>query len=159
MEDEYEFLATVLEDDAEVTSHYVRVPDDVARALVARGVTKLEGRLDLTVFRRTLHRHTGGGHVLKFGKSWLRGAEVRAGDEVVIAMSEDPNPERVDVPVELEEALEWEPEARAVWDAMNPGKRRTLAYQVERGKKKDTRRRSAQKLLAQLQAEVEARDA
>ena len=159
MEDEYEFLAEVLNDgeaEAGYMSRYVRVPDDVAAAFEEAGVTKVVGTLDLTEFRRTLHRSGDGGRVLKFGRSWLSGAEAKVGDEVLITLREDPFPDRVELPVEFEELLTWEPEAQAVWEAKPPGKRRTLAYQIARGKKEETRQRRAQKLLAELLKEAEA---
>ncbi len=159
MEHEYEFVARVSEDTSEDVSfmrHYLPLPRDVGEALTARAVTHVMGRVEMTSFRRALHRDARGGVYLKFGRSWLRGAGLSVGEEVVVAMSVDPDPSRVHVPPVLADLLSWEPDAAEAWEALTPGRRKTLAYQVDRAKRPETRERRARELVEELMRQVEA---
>ena len=59
-------------------------------------------------------------------------------------------PDAVQIPEELQAALESDPRAQAEWARLTPGRRRTLAYSVERGKRPETRRRRAGAVVDEL---------
>jgi len=128
--------------------HYVPVPEDVARAL--EGVERLVGSLDGRRFRRVLHERPDGSPCLKLGVSWLRDAGLNEGDLLEVELAPDPDPDRVELPEELERALDDDPEAAFAWRELTPGKQRTLAYGVARAKRPETRMRRARALAASL---------
>ncbi|MEM0960990.1 MAG: YdeI/OmpD-associated family protein [Bacteroidota bacterium] len=69
-----------------------------------------------------------------------------------VTVAEDPDPDRVDLPDELQAALDLDPVASAAWRALTPGRQRTLAYGVGRAKRPETRVRRALALLDQVKA-------
>ncbi|MFK7989460.1 MAG: YdeI/OmpD-associated family protein [Sandaracinaceae bacterium] len=154
--DPCEFVAPVLFDpavEAGYMKHFVPIPSDVAARLgsAKRRVGSVDGR----PFRRVMHRRPDGSPCLKFGEGWLREAGLPDGTEVLVVLGEDPNPDAVDLPDELQAALSNDAEAKLLWTMLTPGKQRTLAYGVERAKRPDTRRRRAAAVPAALVAEID----
>ena len=151
----HRFPAPVLFDpevEAGYMKHFVPVPEDVARSL--QGAARLVGKLDDRPFRRVFHERPDGSPCLKFGAGWLAEAKLTEGDEVIVELAADPEPDRVDLPEELELALAADPEAAMAWAALTPGKQRTLAYGVERAKRPETRRKRATATLEQVLGEA-----
>ena len=147
----HEYPAPVLVDDeveAGYMKHYVPVPTAIADAL--GGAAHVEGTLGGVPFRRTLQRTPDGGARLRFGAGWLRDAGIAPGAVVTVTLREDPAPDRVDVPPELQAALDQDPGAKAAWAALTPGKQRTLTYGISRGKREETRIRRAVALATAL---------
>ncbi|MEM6451227.1 MAG: YdeI/OmpD-associated family protein [Cyanobacteria bacterium P01_D01_bin.105] len=56
----------------------------------------------------------------------------------------------VDVPDLLNQALSQEPQAKATWDRLSPGKRRGLAYRVSSAKTEPTQMRRVAKVIEML---------
>ena len=63
------------------------------------------------------------------------------------------DPESVDVPPELQDALQANRAAAAAWDALTPGKRRSLSYRVASAKRTPTRSRRVEEVLDELLGE------
>ena len=150
-EEPHRFVAPILFDPAVADGymkHYVALPAAVDAAL--GDAKRFVGALDDVAWRRTLHRRADG-RCLKFGLSWLKDAGFAAGDLVEVTISVDPDPDRVDLPPELEAAFEAAPDARWAFIQLTPGKQRTLIYPVLRAKKPETKARRAAALVAQLQ--------
>ncbi|MEM7789247.1 MAG: YdeI/OmpD-associated family protein [Bacteroidota bacterium] len=131
--------------------HYVPLPEAVADAL--DGHDRVEGTLGGHAFRRTVQRRPDGARWLRFGAGWLRDAGLAVGEVVLVEVGPDLDPDRVDLPAELEAALALDPEAARAWDALPPGKRRTLAYGVGRAKRPETRERRALALAEAVRTE------
>ncbi|MEM1448299.1 MAG: YdeI/OmpD-associated family protein [Planctomycetota bacterium] len=154
--DEHRFEATIVHDDAIAKGymkHYVSVPDDVARALEESGGGRLVGSIDGIVFSRTMQRRPDGGPCLRFGAGWLRDAGLEEGTVVEVVVRRDPDPDRVEIPSELTSALRALPGVAKYWASLTPGRRRTLAYSIERAKRPETRERRVNALIELLQDE------
>jgi uncharacterized protein YdeI (YjbR/CyaY-like superfamily) len=76
---------------------------------------------------------TGGRWYLMLSKAVLKRARLRLGDITRVA-SADADQDAVDVPPPLAEALDADPDLRAAWNALTPGKRRGLAHRVASAK-------------------------
>ncbi len=124
--------------------HFVAVPDAVVAELGLEGGGRVRGALNEVAFSRVLQRRDDGSVYLRFGEGWLRDAGAHPGERVTVLLQPDPDPNHVEVPAELAEALEAHPEASAAWASFTPGRRRTLAYGVERAKRPETRRLRAE---------------
>ncbi len=61
------------------------------------------------------------------------------GDVLFASLKPDPDPDSVDVPDELVEALAEHPEAQERFDAWTPGKKRSLASYITQAKRSETR--------------------
>ncbi|MEO0598401.1 MAG: YdeI/OmpD-associated family protein, partial [Chloroflexota bacterium] len=142
--------------DAGYMKHYVPIPDDIAQVFHEADITHVEGQLDDVAFRRVLHERIGDEGVemcLKFGMTWLKQAGFDIADPVVVTLAPDPDPDRVDLPDELEAALaDADDEIAQFWETLSPGKRKTLVYGIERAKRPETRIRRANKVLDEVRA-------
>lgn len=147
----FEFNAPLMFDlavDDGYMKHYVPVPADVATHLA--DAPRLRGRVGGHAFRRVMHRRGDGEHCLKFGAGWLKTRGLMVGDVLAVEVSIDPEPDRVDVPEALEDALLAAPDAALRWDLLTPGKQRTLVYAIERAKRPETKARRALKVIESL---------
>ena len=79
-----------------------------------------------------------------------------AGDCVTVEVELDTEPREVEVPPELAEALEPEPELRAFFDGLSYTHRREYAEWVAEAKRVETRRRRAAKAVELLRDGVDA---
>lgn len=127
--------------------HFVAVPDEAGRAFREAGIGRVAGWLGPHAFRRALHTREDGSTSLRFGEGWLRDAGLCVGDELAVVLMADPDPNQVDIPYELSRALAEEPEVQEAWEALTPGKRRTLAHPVAQAKRAETRERRAAKTI------------
>jgi len=126
--------------------HFVDIPDAVLDALGLKGGDRVRGALNEVAFSRVLQQRDDASVYLRFGEGWLRDAQAHPGDRVTILLEPDPDPNHVEIPAELAQALEAHPAAAAAWASFTPGKRRTLAYGVERAKRPETRVLRAEKV-------------
>jgi hypothetical protein len=133
---------------------HVEVPEEVVLALKDAGVRRVQGELDGHPFARALHVDRSGLGALRFGRTWLRDAGVTLGQRVILMIEPEPNPDQVEPPPELREALDARPTAWEGWKAARTGHRRSLAYSVERGKREETRNRRAERIVDDLLLEM-----
>jgi len=134
--------------------HFLDVPDAVLDELGLKAGDRVRGALNEVAFSRVLQQRDDGTVYLRFGEGWLRDAEAHPGDRVTMLLEPDPDPNHVEIPEELAEALEAHPAASAAWAAFTPGKRRTLAYGVERAKRPETRLRRAEQVVDEILLEL-----
>lgn len=134
--------------------HFVAVPDAVLEELGLDGRARVRGSLNELAFSRVLHQRDDGSVYLRFGEGWLRYAQAHPGDRVTIVLQPDPDPNHVEIPAELAEAIEAHPAASDAWASFTPGKRRTLAYGVERAKRPETRVLRAEKVVDEILLEL-----
>ena len=147
----YEFLAPILQDaDIEdgYMKHYVPLPHDIAEELA--DAERLLGEIDGCAFRRTLQKRHNGDPCLRFGKAWLRNNRLQIGAVVPISLQIDPDPDRVDIPEELEEALLQDAKGAWAWAQLTPGRKRSFAYHITLAKRPETRARRAVELLKKI---------
>lgn len=130
--------------------HYIPLPDDVAEAIRSTGADRVVGTVEGRPFSRALFQANGDVTVLRFGESWLRDSNLVVGDAVKLVVRADPTGEGLELPAELESALDAHPVARAAWESATPGRRRTLAHMVARGKRVPTREKYAAKVITEL---------
>ena len=82
-------------------------------------------------------------------KDFLAQAKLQRGDEVVFRFSPvDPN--RVEVPMELEQALQTHRTADTIWKKLSAGKRREFANRVASAARETTRQKRVYQLIEEL---------
>lgn len=138
--------------------HYIPVPETVAQAFNDAGITHLQGQLNEQEFRRVLHTRADGSACLKFGLTWLKQAGLPVGTEVTVLLEPDPDPDRIDIPIELLGELQAEPEIMEAFAQLPTGKQKTLAYSVERAKRIETRVRRARAIVDDLRQSLAESD-
>lgn len=133
--------------------HYVPVPEEVVLTLREAGVKRVFGEIDGHEFHRALHVNAAGLGRLHFGARWLGDAGLIMGQKVTVAIQPEAA-DHVEVPAELEEALSARSTAREGWEQLTPGRRRSLAYSVERAKRAATKVRRAERIVDDVLMEM-----
>ena len=92
----------------------------------------------------------GGGRYLMLNKDVCAAVDIKLGDELDVSIEPDPNPDHVDLPDELAEALAAWPEAETAFNNHSGSHRRAMARLVDEAKQSETRIRRALKLTENL---------
>ena len=124
----------------------LRLPEEVAERLAAEGAKRVEGEMNehpvnLAPTRAPVIVET----FLWTGKSLLDRIGLAPGDEVEVRLRKAPDDE-VDMPDDLAAALRTAG-ATHLWEALTPGKRRGMLYQVGTAKTRATRDKRIAKLI------------
>ena len=125
------------------------VPAQVLAAL-GKGLKRVIVTIRSQALRLGLLPLEGGGRYLMLNKDVCAAVGIQLGDELDITIEPDPNPDHVDLPEELAEALAAWPEAEAAFCNYSGAHRRAMARLVAEGKQRETRIRHALKLTENL---------
>ena len=93
---------------------------------------------------------SGGRHFIMLSKRVLKERNLIVGSPIDVAIR-IADQDGVEMPEELERALQKNPSARREWEKMTPGKRRGLAYHVTAAKTAPTRQKRVDLVLGMLQ--------
>lgn len=144
----YRFTAPLERMSGRFAWHYVEFPHDVVEVFGKRGEVRVKCLINGVAADRALMPTRSGYHILVFGTDLRRQAGIkRVGDQVHIELWLDPEPDHIDLPEELAEALDVFPPLKAAWDALTPGRMRNLCYWVRSGKTVPTRAKRVADLL------------
>ncbi|MGI4873975.1 MAG: YdeI/OmpD-associated family protein [Janthinobacterium lividum] len=128
----------------------VVVPAETVAALGGKVAKRVVATLNGHPERLGLLPLPGGGRHLMLRKALCQRLGLRIGQEITVSLAPDPNPDYVDLPAELAEALEAWPEAEAAFLAYSASHRRAMARKVEAAKLPETRARYAVQLAERL---------
>ncbi|UYZ62700.1 YdeI/OmpD-associated family protein [Hymenobacter weizhouensis] len=130
----------------------VQVPSLVLEALGGKGIKRVTGTVNGYPVRLGLLCQAGGGRYLMLNKDLCRSAGIQVGQRVTVALAPDPQPDHIDLPEELTEALAAWPEAEAGFQRLTAGMRRAVAYHVASARQAETRARRTVELVTRLAA-------
>lgn len=131
---------------------YVEFPHDVKHLFGKRGEVRVKTVINGVHVDRALMPTKSGIHILVLGGDLRRKAGLKKpGDMVTVELWLDPEPDRIDVPEELAETLDFIPEMKAEWDKLKPGMQRSLCYWVNSGKTVPTRAKRVAELLSRFE--------
>jgi hypothetical protein len=126
------------------------VPEQAWQALGGKAAKRVVATLNGQAERLGLLPLEGGGRYLMLRKELCQRLGLVIGQEVAVQLAPDPNPDHVDLPDELAEALAAWPEAEASFLAQSGAMRRAIARKVADAKRPDTRARYAVELAERL---------
>ena len=129
----------------------VYLPESITNRLPSgiQGRIRVDGVLDNFVFNGALQPASGGERYILLSKRVLRSIGREVGDTIAVAFSiADPN--AVQVPIELQHALQANELAGRVWQALTSGKRRGYAHRVSIAKKASTKAKRIEELMDEL---------
>ena len=126
------------------------VPAEVLAALGGKATKRVVVTIRGQVLRLGLLLLEGGGRYLMLNKDVCRAVGIELGQEMEVEIAPDPNPDHVDLPDELAEALAAWPEAEIAFSNYSGSHRRAIAYRVAEGKQPETRARRAVQLVERL---------
>lgn len=136
---EFEFTSSVCRVDGGVQPHALPIPHEVSEVLWAEGFKRLLVKFNDRELRRGLQGSRDIGSHIVVGLALLKEMGVREGDEILVSVKPDPDPDRIDVCDELLIAFEQDLPAKERWDTLALGKQRGLAYHVGSAKQEGTR--------------------
>ncbi|GAA4039816.1 hypothetical protein GCM10022409_27020 [Hymenobacter glaciei] len=126
------------------------VPIEVLEALGGKATKRVIATIRGHALRLGLLPLEGGGRYLMLNKDVCKAVGIVLGQELEVSMALDPNPDHVDVPDELAEALAAWPEAETAFDNYSGAHRRAMARLVAEAKQPATRARRAVTLVERL---------
>ena len=139
---------TTLEQSGKTATGF-RVPDEIVEALGGGRRPAVMVTINGFTYRSTVAPMAG--------ESWLgvsaenrAGAGVKGGDEIEVELARDTAPRVVDVPADLEVALDAEPTAKATFEGLSYSNRLWHVLQVTGAKTDETRQRRIAKSVATL---------
>lgn len=97
----------------------VVIGDDVAASLGLKQHSRVRGTISGASYRSSIAR-SGGVMYLGVHKATVERAGLAIGDSVEVTIQLDMEPREIDIPVELERALEAIAPAKAAWDDLSP---------------------------------------
>lgn len=131
---------------------YVEFPHDVKELFGKRGDVRVKCLINGVAADRALMPTKSGCHIIVLGGDLRRKAGIkRPGDFVRMELWPDPEPDRIDIPEELSETLDFIPEMKAAWDKLTPGMKRSMCYWVNSGKTVPTRAKRVAELLRRFE--------
>ena len=128
----------------------VVVPAEVLAALGGRATKRVVVTLGGQALRLGLLPLEGGGRYLMLNKDVCRTLGIALGQELHLTIEPDPNPNHVDLPDELAEALAAWPEAETAFNGYSGAHRRAMARLVAEARQPETRIRRAVQLVERL---------
>ena len=126
------------------------VPAEVLEALGGKSIKRVLVTIRGQALRLGLLPLEGGGRYLMLNKDVCAAVGIGLGNELEIGIAPDPNPDHVDLPDELAEALAAWPEAEAAFHNYSGAHRRAMARLVAEAKQPATRARRAITLAERL---------
>ncbi|MEM7677961.1 MAG: YdeI/OmpD-associated family protein [Myxococcota bacterium] len=138
----YRFTTTVdIYDFGRMQYTVAYVPGEIAAALPLSRYPRLriDGRVGGVPFHGAL-QPAGGVWYLILSKRLLKDAGLVLGDEVGISFV-IADQDAVDVPPDLEEAIQQRHDLREVWESLTPGRRRSFSHRVDSAVRLETRER------------------
>jgi hypothetical protein len=144
------FAAVVSRQETALRSHCLYIPPEIGdvfrQARIKRVIATLNGR----PYRRAIINNADGEQFLLIGNPILRDLRVHEGEIVVVELSADPEPDRIDLGEEFAEVLELDEEAAARFYSLTPGMQRSIASYVTSAKRQETRIKRALELAHKL---------
>ena len=126
------------------------VPAEILEALGGKKAKRVIVSIRGHALRLGLLPLEGGGRYLMLNKDVCRNVGIALGDELEISIAPDPNPDHIDLPDELAEALAAWPEAETAFNNYSAAHRRAMARLVDEARQPATRARRAVTLVERL---------
>lgn len=146
-----EFQA-VLEPDANSSATAISIPFDVEQAFGKKGRVPVRGTLDGVPFRSSIFRMGDAPYFMVVNRQMREAGGFTAGQTVSVVMERDDEPRTVDVPADLQAALDANEGALAAWNKLSFTHRREHVEAIVGAKQPETRARRIEKALAHLSA-------
>jgi len=143
------FHTTIKQSDKTATG--IEIPADVLEALGAGKKPPVRIAVNGYAYRSTVAT-IDGKFMVGFSADHRAASGIKGGDDVDVEIELDTEPRTVDVPADLQSALDAEPAARQTFDKLSNSLKGYHVYQVTSAKTDETRQRRIEKSVATLRA-------
>jgi hypothetical protein len=147
MSQKYSFRAVI--EDAGSGGAYVTIPFDVEQTFGKKRV-KIKAVIEGEPYRGTLLRMGGPQHMLLVLKEIRKKIGKSFGDEVTVELEEDLEPRQVELPADLQQALEANPNAKYIFNHLSYTHQREYVRWVMEAKRDQTRQERVQRTVEML---------
>jgi len=147
MTQKYQFRAVI--ENAGDGGAYVFVPMDVENTFGKKRL-KVKATIDGEPYRGTLVRMGSPQHILLVLKEIRERIGKTFGDEVSVEFEEDLDPRMLDVPPDLQHALNADPAAHAYFDRLSYTHQKEYVHWITEAKRDQTRQKRLQKTIDML---------
>ncbi len=130
--------------------YYIEFPFSVEKEFKTKSAVRVKGTLNDIPIDRALKPRGDGTHYILINTELRRQAGLRLGNEVTIRLVRNEQPDELEIPEELLEAFELEPEAQKTFEAQIPSMRRGMVYWINSSKRPETRAQRAGEILRRL---------
>jgi bifunctional DNA-binding transcriptional regulator/antitoxin component of YhaV-PrlF toxin-antitoxin module len=149
-----EFVAII--EDAGGGGTFVVVPFDV-EARFGKKRVKVKATIDGVPYRGSLMRMGGPCHMLGVLKEIREQLGKRPGDQVCVVLEEDTEPRLVQVPEDLRQALDAQPDAGRFFDGLSYTHQKEYVGWVAEARRPETREKRILKVVEMLRQGIKAR--
>ena len=143
------FHTTIKQSDKTATG--IEIPDEVVASLGAGKKPPVKMTVNGYAYRSTVAT-IDGKFMVGFSADHRAASGIKGGDDVDVEIELDTEPRTVDVPTDLQSALDAEPAARQTFDKLSNSLKGYHVYQVTSAKTDETRQRRIEKSVATLRA-------
>ena len=123
--------------------HSLILPEDVGERFLNAGHDRVKVRATFegrsVDFHAAIQKDRLGRHRMTFGKTLQKRLNVFVNDYFSLQFFEDNSKYGVDMPEEMEAVLDSDPEAHEAFEALTPGRKRSLIYHILKIKSSQTR--------------------
>jgi Bacteriocin-protection, YdeI or OmpD-Associated/Domain of unknown function (DUF1905) len=147
MSHKYQFRATI--ENAGGGGAYVIVPLDIEKTFGKKRL-KIKATIDGEPYRGSLVRMGTPNHMLLILKEIRERIGKTFGDEVEVEFEEDIEPRRVEIPPDLQQALEANPAEQAFFDRLSYSHQREYVLWINEARREQTRKDRIQKTIELL---------
>ncbi|OJJ17689.1 hypothetical protein BKI52_27900 [marine bacterium AO1-C] len=131
--------------------HFIVIPEDIAQQIVTKDSKRVRCVLnDDTVMHCQLNFSPAEGYKVNISKRQFKALGLVAGSEVQVQIAHDDSPYQAPMPEELQEVLDTDPEGFQRFQALTPGKQRSIIFKVASGKTIDTRINRSLRVMEKL---------
>lgn len=141
------FKTTILKGGKTATG--IHVPDEIVEKLGAGKRPPVAVTINGYTYRSTV-AVMGGKFMVGVSADVRDHAKVAGGDKVEVTLELDTAPRVLPVPADLQKALDKDPKAKKVFEALSYSRKQRLVIPVEKGKTQETRARNIAKAIAEL---------
>ncbi|MEM7103319.1 MAG: YdeI/OmpD-associated family protein [Bacteroidota bacterium] len=132
---------------------YLKIDASIVNQFERKRATRLICTIDGKLSYQCGLNHFGDGHFfIIIATRYIKQLKKQLGDKITFFLEEDPNPLGVEVPEVLEVLLEQDEEAKASYEKMTDGRKRSLIHAMTRIKNIDKQVELALKFLAEQRA-------
>ena len=141
------FHTTIKQSDGNATG--IEIPDEVIAALGAGKKPPVRMMVNGYAYRSTVAT-IDGKFMVGFSADHRAASGLKGGDEADVEIEHDTEPRTVQVPADLQSALDAEPAAQQTFDKLSNSLKGYHVYQVTSAKTDETRQRRIEKSIATL---------
>ncbi len=146
----YSFESVLVRPEGVGTWTYLIIPTEVSVSLGAKGQVRVKGTINGHPYRSTALPMGDGSHYLVVGKDIRDQIKVTQGDKVLVTLELDAEERQVEVPPDLERALDNDLAAKAGYDKLAYSHKKAYVDWITSAKQADTRQRRIEKSLEML---------